>query len=68
MRGDRFLRILKYPRLAARFVGVLAGLGFVVMGGWNWLMPGTLWMEIDRLLGSRGTHDSAQDSVRGIAW
>jgi hypothetical protein len=39
MRNYSFLRILKFPLLAVLFVAVLAGLGFVVMGLWNWLMP-----------------------------
>jgi hypothetical protein len=39
MNNYNFLRILKFPFLAVLSVAVLAGLGFVVMDLWNWLMP-----------------------------
>jgi len=46
MKSYNVLRILKYPLLAVLFVVVLAGLGFVVMGLWNWLMPALFGLKV----------------------
>jgi len=46
MKSYTFLRILKFPLLAVLFVVVLAGLGFVVTGLWNWLMPALFGLKL----------------------
>ena len=46
MKSYNVLRILKFPLLAVLFVVVLAGLGFVVMGLWNWLMPALFGLKV----------------------
>src|SRR5271155_218537 len=46
MKSYTILRILKFPLLAVLFVVLLAGLGFVVMGLWNWLMPALFGLKL----------------------
>jgi hypothetical protein len=46
MKSYTILRILKFPLLAVLFVVLLAGLGFVVMGLWNWLMPSLFGLKL----------------------
>src|SRR5580704_17419236 len=46
MKSYNVLRILKCPWLAVLFVVVLVGLGFVVMGLWNWLMPALFGLKV----------------------
>jgi hypothetical protein len=46
MKSYSVLRILKFPLLAVLFVAVLVGLGFVVMGLWNWLMPSLFGLKL----------------------
>ena len=46
MKSYNVLRILKFPLLALLFVAVLVGFGFVVMGLWNWLMPGLFGLKL----------------------
>jgi hypothetical protein len=46
MKSYNVLRILKFPLLAVLFVAVLAGVGFVVMGLWNWLMPALFGLKL----------------------
>jgi hypothetical protein len=46
MKSYSVLRILKFPLLALLFVFVLGGLGFVVMGLWNWLMPSLFGLKL----------------------
>ncbi|HWY55121.1 MAG TPA: hypothetical protein VNZ03_11700 [Terriglobales bacterium] len=43
---SNFLRILKFPLIAVLCVAMLAGLGFVVMGLWNWLMPALFGLKL----------------------
>ncbi len=46
MKSYNVLRVLKFPLLAALSVAVLAGLGFVVMSLWNWLMPALFGLKL----------------------
>jgi len=46
MKSSNVLRMLKFPLLAVLFVVLLAGIGFVVMGLWNWLMPGLFGLKL----------------------
>jgi len=46
MKSYSVLRILKFPLLALLFVAMLAGLGFVVMSLWNWLMPALFGLKL----------------------
>jgi hypothetical protein len=46
MKSYSLLRIVKIPVLAMLFVVVLAGLGFVVMSLWNWLMPALFGLKL----------------------
>jgi hypothetical protein len=46
MKSSNVLRMLKFPLLAVLFVVFLAGIGFVVMGLWNWLMPGLFGLKV----------------------
>jgi hypothetical protein len=46
MKSSNVLRMLKFPLLAVLFVVLLAWLGFVVMGLWNWLMPGLFGLKL----------------------
>jgi hypothetical protein len=39
MKSSSLVRLVKVPLFAMLFVLILAGLGFVVMSLWNWLMP-----------------------------
>lgn len=57
MNGHRIRRILKFMLFAALFVVVV---GFVVMGLWNWLLPGlfgfhpiTFWQAVGILILSK---------------
>jgi hypothetical protein len=60
MKSYTILRILKFPLFAVLFVVVLAGVGFLVMGLWNWLMPAlfglkliTYWQAVGLLILSK---------------
>jgi hypothetical protein len=60
MKSYTILRILKFPLFAVLFVVVLAGVGFLVMGLWNWLMPAlfglkliTYWQAVGLLIFSK---------------
>src|SRR5580692_4838023 len=60
MKSYTILRILKFQLFAVLFVVVLAGVGFVVMGLWNWLMPSlfglkliTYWQAVGLLILSK---------------
>jgi hypothetical protein len=46
MKSNTVLRVLKYPLFAVLFVAFLAGIGFVVMGLWNWLMPALFGLKV----------------------
>ena len=46
MNNYNVLRILKFPFFAVLFVALLAGLGFVVAGLWNWLMPALFGLKV----------------------
>lgn len=46
MRNYGFLGIVKFPLLMLLFLGVIAGLGFLVMSLWNWLMPGLFGLKL----------------------
>jgi hypothetical protein len=60
MKSYTILRILKFPLFAVLFVVVLVGVGFLVMGLWNWLMPAlfglkliTYWQAVGLLILSK---------------
>lgn len=60
MKSYTILRILKFPLFAVLFVVVLAGVGFLVVGLWNWLMPSlfglkliTYWQAVGLLILSK---------------
>src|SRR5271170_7166779 len=46
MKSYSVLRMLKFPLLALLFVAMLAGVGFVVMSLWNWLMPALFGLKL----------------------
>jgi hypothetical protein len=46
MKSSNVLRILKFPLFAVLFIVLLAGIGFVVMGLWNWLMPALFGLKL----------------------
>jgi hypothetical protein len=46
MNNYNVLRMLKFPLFAVLFVALLAGLGFVVAGLWNWLMPALFGLKV----------------------
>src|SRR5580704_19706068 len=46
MNNYNVFRILKFPLFAVLFVALLAGVGFVVAGLWNWLMPALFGLKV----------------------
>lgn len=46
MRKNYALRVVKFVLIAILCVAVLAALGFVVKGLWNWLMPGLFGFKL----------------------